>query len=179
MGQIPSKIYITTLDGKRFQRMPLVQQFLVSHFHQIRCGSILAYLNPLSTLLDLFLALNFIYVKFHTSYMICVIGVIESSSLLSQSQGIQSQCLTSSKMALPLPSKLNFLPNSTYDAYGQVYQPYNSSNNIQASHGFKIARGRFHVAQNFQLVWVPWSPCVSMLHCHFNFLLYLSNKLKY
>ena len=108
--------------------------------------------------------------------MICVIGVIESSSLLSQSQGIQSKCLTSSKTTLPLPCKLHLFMNSTYDSYGQVYQPYNSSKNLQASHEFEIASGGCHVAHKFQLVWAPQSPCsisTSVLSCIYLFRLFI------
>ena len=59
MGLIPSKRCVPTLVGKRFQRIPLVQQFLVSHFHQITCGSILASLNILRAILEIFLSLEF------------------------------------------------------------------------------------------------------------------------
>ena len=58
MGLIPSKRCNPTLVGNIFQRIPLAQQFLVSHFHQIPCGRILADLNPLSAPLELFLALE-------------------------------------------------------------------------------------------------------------------------
>ena len=93
MGRIPSKRCIPTLVGKRFQRMPLVQQFLVSHFHQITCGSILASLTPLSALLEIFLSLkhhtcqisSFRSYLCHSCHSIFIIVVIDLGYLVQVS----------------------------------------------------------------------------------------------
>ena len=117
--------------------------------------------------------------------MIFSIGVIASSSLLSQSYGIQSKCPTNSKMTLPLLCKLNLLKNQTYDVNFQFYYTYKSSKNLQASHGFEIARGGCHMAPNLQLVWahsLHASPCsistsiFSCIYLFISFIKYLCNS---
>ena len=98
MGRIPSKRCIPTLVGKRFQRMTLIQQFLVSHFHQITCGSILAALTPLSALLDLFLVFTchicqmeaFRYYWCHRCHSILIIVVMELRNLVQVSHQLEN-----------------------------------------------------------------------------------------
>ena len=83
-------------------RMPLVQQFLVSHFHQITHGSILAPLTPLSTLLDLFLSLTcricqmstFKSDFFHRCHSIFIIVVIEIGNLVEVSHQLQNDSIS-------------------------------------------------------------------------------------
>ena len=110
MGRIPSKRCIPTLVGKRFQIMPLVQQFLVSHFHQITCGSILASLKPLRALLEIFLALEchiFHISAFrsdlcHRCHSLFISVIIELGNLVQVSHQLQNASFSSMGVTIPL-----------------------------------------------------------------------------
>ena len=72
----------------------------------------------------------------HKCHSIFIIGVIDVIDVRESSpSGPRSSHLT-----LPLPCKLHFLPNYTYDSYGQFYYLSNSSKNIRLPMDSKLQK---------------------------------------